>query len=312
MKRILITGGFGFLGQRFVQHFQSRNLEVMVLEHPNTLKPRNFPDCEVYRADITSEASLNQIDIKAVDAVLHLAAQSSGPRSFTIPVQDVNINILGTLNTINFCLRNQIERLLFASSFVIYGDHPERETLDEETPFRPKSVYASSKLACEHLLMNYAEPKGLKWNALRLFNVYGQGQDITKPDQGVAGIFMNMLLQGDVIQIKGSLDRFRDLISIDDVIRGWDLCLHGTAYNQSFNLGTGKKTTYLELIQTLARILKKEDRLVIDELPGTPGDMKGCVADISKIHSLLDFIPNVALEDGLHLMLDWVKQGVLV
>ena len=156
--------------------------------------------------------------------MLHLAAQSSGPRSFSIPVQDIKLNILGTLNTINWCVENQVERLLFASSFVVYGDHADRESLDENTPCHPKSVYATSKLACEHLLMTYAQPKGVKWNALRMFNVYGPGQDITKPDQGVVGIFMHMLL----IRCRagqGSPHRYRDLICIDDVVQGWERCL---------------------------------------------------------------------------------------
>ncbi len=101
--------------------------------------------------------------------------------------------------------------------------------------------------------MNYAQPKGIRWNALRMFNVYGPGQDITKPDQGVVGIFMNMLLQRDDVQVKGRLDRFRDLIHIDDVVQGWDRCLHGGAYNQAFNLGTGDKTTFEGLIRSHRR-----------------------------------------------------------
>jgi len=218
----------------------------------------------------------------------------------------VKLNILGTINTINWCVDNQVDRLVFASSFVIYGDHPDREALDEYVPCRPKSVYATSKLACEHLLMNYAQPKGVRWNALRMFNVYGEGQDITKPDQGVVGIFMNMLLQDDVVRVNGSLDRFRDLIYIDDVVQGWDLCLHGGAYNQAFNLGTGRKTTFGELIRSLAQVMGKADRLRIEERAGTPGDMKGCVADLTHITRSLGYNPRVVLSEGLNRMWTWV------
>ena len=216
--------------------------------NPNAKSPKELDGLEVLRADITDEESMCQAKLAGVDAVLHFAAQSSGPRSFSVPVLDVKLNVLGTVNVINWCLNNQVERLLFASSFVVYGEHPERESLDEDVPCKPKSVYATSKMASEYLLMNYAQPKGISWNSMRMFNVYGPGQDITKPDQGVVGIFMNMLLQQNNVQVKGRLDRFRDLIYIDDVVHGWDLCLYGGAFNQVFNLGTGEKKTFEEVL----------------------------------------------------------------
>ena len=276
------------------------------MEHPGAAAQADLADVQVLRADITDEESLARAKLDGVDAVLHLAAQSSGPRSFSVPVLDVKLNVLGTLNTINWCLENGIDRLLFASSFVVYGDHPDREALDEDVPCRPKSVYATSKLACEHLLANYAQPKGIRWNALRMFNVYGPGQDITKPDQGVVGIFMNMLLQRDVVQVKGSMDRFRDLIFIDDVIQGWERCLRASAYNQVFNLGTGQRTTFEGLIRSLARVMGKSERLRIEESAGTPGDMKGCVADLSRIAGALGYAPQFPLLAGLEQMWSWV------
>lgn len=312
MKKIIITGGFGFIGTRLVQHFQSNGMEVIVLEHPRRSIPDEFPKCQIIRADITDENLAKQPGLQDVDALLHLAAQSSGPRSFSIPATDIKLNILGTLNMINLCLQHEIGRFLFASSFVVYGDHPDREVLSEDTCCRPKSVYATSKLACEHLLMNYAQPKGIKWNAMRMFNVYGPGQDISRPDQGVVGIFMNMLIKSDVVQVKGSLTRFRDLIFIDDVVQGWDKCLSGNAYNESFNLGTGEKTSFETLIRSLAKVMGKADRLHIEQIEGTLGDMIGCVADLTKIRSKLGYAPQVRLEEGVEKMLNWVKTNRLI
>jgi UDP-glucose 4-epimerase len=310
IRKIVITGGFGFIGARFVRHFQSKNIEVVVLEHPSSSKPEDFPECEILRGDITERNFIESVKVEGVDAILHLAAQSSGPRSFAIPEIDIKINILGTLNTIDWCVSNNINRFLFASSFVIYGDHPEKESLDEKTYYLPKSVYATSKLACEHLLTTYAQEKGIKWNALRMFNVYGPGQDITKADQGVVGIFMNMLLKQDVVQVKGSLDRFRDLIHVDDVIQGWDLCLHSDIYNESYNLGSGTKTTYRDLIVSLAKVMGKEDTLKIEELPGTPGDMMGCYADVTKIKNNLKYNPKYNLIEGIRDMYTWVSKTI--
>jgi UDP-glucose 4-epimerase len=307
MKKVLITGGFGFVGSRLVRHLRGRGLEVVVMEHPQAQAPADIGDVQVLRADITDEASLAGAPLAGVDAVLHLAAQSSGPRSFSIPVIDIKLNVLGTANVINWCAANNVERLLFASSFVVYGDHSDREVLDESTCCRPKSVYAGNKLAGEHLLVSLAQPKGIRWNALRMFNVYGPGQDITKPDQGVVGIFMNMLRNTDVVQVKGSLQRFRDLICIDDVVQGWDRCLGSTSYNQAYNLGTGEKTTFETLIRSVAAVMGKVDRLRIEELPGTPGDLRGVVADLTRIRKDLGYAPAVPLGKGIETMWQWVQ-----
>lgn len=309
MSRLLVTGGFGFLGSRLVRHLRAVGHEVTVMEHPCAQVPAGLEDVQSLRVDITDEGALAKAKRAGFNAVLHLAAQSSGPRSFSIPVLDVKLNVLGTVNVINWCIDNQVDRLVFASSFVVYGDHPDRQSLDENVPCRPKSVYATSKLACEHLLANYAQPRGVRWNALRMFNVYGPGQDITKPDQGVVGIFMNMLRQRDVVQVKGHLDRFRDLVYIDDVIQGWELCLHTQAHNQIFNLGTGEKTTFEGLIRCLARVMGKEERLRIEELAGTPGDITGCVADLTRIREGLGYAPRVRLSDGLEHMWSWVQSN---
>lgn len=309
MKKILITGGFGFIGTRMVRHLRDKGLEVIVMEHPSAQVPSGLEGVHVMRADITDEISLAGAKMSGIDAVLHLAGQASGERSFYEPVLDVKLNILGTLNIINWCIDNKVDRLLFASSFNIYGDHPGSELYDERMACNPKSVYATSKLTCEHLLRNYAQPKGIRWNVLRMFNVYGPGQNITRPDQGVVGIFMYMLMKSDVVQVKGRLDRFRDLIYIDDVIQGWERVLYSEAYNQTFNLGTGARTTYDELIHTLAEVMEKSDRLEIKQLEGTPGDMLGSVADITRISEAVHYSPQYPLKKGLSEMWAWVRES---
>ena len=311
MKKIVITGGFGFIGTRMVSHFRNKGLEILVLEHPHAKVPRGFEDLSVVRVDITDESSLKDIRVDEVDAVIHLAGQTSGEKSFYDPKLDVTLNILGTLNIINWCIDNNINRLLFASSFTVYGDHSELDLYNENMSCHPKSVYATSKLACENLLRVYAQPKGVNWNVLRMFNVYGPGQDITRTDQGVVGIFMRMLMTSDNIQVKGRLDRFRDLIYIDDVIQGWDKVLFSDKFNYTFNLGTGNKTSYFELISTLAEIMGKSSSYRIEELAGTPGDMLGSVADISLISEFVGYYPEFSLKDGLIQMWEWVcEQGV--
>ena len=304
IKRVIITGGFGFIGKALINKLIKNNIEVIVIEHPNSRPPREFNDIEVIRCDITNNSEINKLSFKNIDALIHLAAQSSGPRSFEIPYQDINLNIIGTLNIINLCLNNSIEKIIFASSFVVYGDNLNNNDkgIIENNYCSPKSIYANSKFYCENLLRNYAEPKGLNWNSLRMFNVYGPGQDITKTDQGVVGIFLNMLLKSKKVYVKGSLERYRDLIYIDDVINAWEKVLFSNQNNQVFNVGTGIKTSFKELIKMIAKCLNIKG-LEIIELEGTPGDVMGCFADITKLKENTGYQTKFNLERGLKEMI---------
>ena len=234
-----------------------------------------------------------------------MAAQSSGPRSFSIPEVDINLNIIGTLNIIKFCKEKNIKHLIFASSFVVYGNsNSKKEKASENDPTNPESIYANSKLTCENLLRVYAQPLGIKWNVLRMFNIYGEGQDLNSTDQGIVGIFSGMIIKSNIITVNGKLDRFRDIVNIEDVARCWELCLIKKRYNQIFNLGTGKKTTIKKLIHQISHVLKKNKKIKINvNSNSAKGDILGCYADISKTKKLLNYKPLINLEDGLKKML---------
>lgn len=305
LKKLIITGGFGFIGKALIQKLKKSNIELIIIEHPDSKVPDDCKNLNIISCDITKTSEINKLVFKDVDALIHLAAQSSGPRSFHIPYKDINLNIVGTLNIIQICINNSINRILFASSFVVYGDNFDSlldAPINEKNACNPKSIYANSKYYCENLLKYYAEPKGINWNSFRMFNVYGPGQDITKPDQGVVGIFLNMLLKGNKVNVKGSLERYRDLIYIDDVVEAWYKVLFSSKINHTFNVGTGTKTTFKNLIMSIANCLKIND-LEIIESESTPGDVKGCFADIYKLKSLTGFEPKYNLKQGLNEMI---------
>lgn len=305
--KLVITGGFGFIGSRLAALLTSKGHEVVILEHPDARPPEGFPECPVLRGDITRFETLETLSVPGVDAILHLAAQSSGPRSFHIPDIDITLNVLGTLNVIKWCKAIGAKRILFASSFVVYGDHPGKEALSETDPCAPKSVYGVSKLAGEHLLRVYAEPLGIRWNALRMFNVFGIGQDITRPDQGVVGIFINFVKNGNSVPVNGSLERFRDLVYIDDVLHAWELCVLDDAHpNRAYNVGSGLKTTFGDLIRYIIKSAGK-DGLVEVRQSGvtTPGDMMGCYSDNSRISAELGYAPRTSPAAGVERMVAW-------
>ena len=305
--KVIVTGGYGFVGSKIVKRLFKEGYEVVVLEHPSSKRPADFPKSEIILCDITSESEVANISIESVDAVLHLAAQSSGPKSFSIPEVDLDINIFGTLNIIKMCHKNLIPRILFASSFVVYGDGDGHSPCKETDPTFPKSIYATSKLACEHLLKNYAEPLGIKWNALRMFNIYGPGQDLTLQDQGLVAIFLGNILRSNELVVNGSLDRYRDLVYIDDVVEGWMACLNCVNCNNGiYNIASGEKITFRKLINVLIEYCGKSNFKII-ESGSTQGDILGCFADVSKAKHEIGFSAQNKADIGIAKFVEWAK-----
>lgn len=302
--KLLVTGGFGYIGSNIVKRLIKEGHSVTILDNLSTSIINGMDNCALVRGDITQYDELVQnINSDSFDALLHLAAQSSGAASFKNPELDLKINILGTMNMIRLCDNLKIPRILFASSFTVYGDIPDREMLSEDLACQPKSLYSIGKQAGENYLRVYAESLGIKWNALRMFNVYGPGQDLSRKDQGIVSIFLSYVKDGDYVPVLGRLDRFRDLVYIDDVVNGWILALNKNIPNQVFNIGSGVKTTIADLIERIATIYEKN--VQVEVVGHTPGDLLGCYADISKASSLLGYTPSVDLMAGLRKFKSW-------
>ncbi|MBS0185062.1 MAG: NAD-dependent epimerase/dehydratase family protein [Proteobacteria bacterium] len=305
--KILITGGMGYIGSHIIQKLQTENHEITILDNLTTSLKNSENQHELICADITNYESLKtNLQNRTFDVVLHLAAQSSGPASFKNPELDLKINILGTLNIIRLCDHLKIPRILFASSFTVYGDNSSHEMLTETLPCDPKSLYGVGKLTGEQYLKVYAEKLGIRWNALRMFNVYGPGQDLSRKDQGMVSIFLSYVREGNHIPLQGSSERFRDLVYIDDVVSAWMLCLKKDIPNQIFNVGSGSKTTIKELIDALAVLHNKN--ITIEIVEASPGDIMGCYADISKAKKQLDYNPQYDLKLGLTNFKNWADQ----
>lgn len=310
--RIAVTGGYGFIGSRLVKRLLNDGHEVFILDNMSTPVVDDLAT-ETICCDITNKVSLERARLDNIDLLLHLAAQSSPFVAFNEPQLDVNINVIGTLNMIDWCRSNNVPRFIYASSFTAYGDHHKCERLNEEMHDKPKSVYGLSKKTSEQMLRIYAEPHDIAWNALRMFNVYGPGQDISRTDQGMVSIFLGMLQNQNHLGIKGSLKRFRDFVYIDDVIEGWMCCInnqHPAFDNRSYNLGSGNKTYIDELLDTLIYATGKSGQVTYAEEGTTPGDILGCYADISNLKSDLGYVPQWSLDEGVKEMVNWVNSNV--
>ena len=131
---------------------------------------------------------------------------------------------MSTINVINFARMNKIKKIIFSSTFTVYGNN-KKEKLAETENCNPQSFYAISKYSSERYLIKLCEKFKIKWNILRFFNVYGPGQDLSRTDQGIVSIFLDLIRNKNNIDVNGSLKRFRDLIYIDDVIKALTLTL---------------------------------------------------------------------------------------
>jgi UDP-glucose 4-epimerase len=308
-NKIIVTGGAGFIGSHIARRLTDTGYEVIVIDNLFTGTADNLPrGVEFIHGDISQKKSVSSLSGEGIYAVLHLAAQSSGEVSNEKPGLDLKVNTLSTLQLLQWCKKNSIPRFVYASSMAVYGDirkNPVRETQICD----PLSFYGISKLSSEHYIQHFAR-EGLATTCFRMFSVYGPGQNMTNMKQGMVSIFLAYLLQGKEIWVKGSRDRFRDFIYIDDVVTAWCSCLENEkSYGKIYNLATGKKTCVGELVHKEIEFYGLDPETYPVRFEGaTPADQFGLFADISLIKQDLGWRPEVSLDDGLKKMIAWIKK----
>ncbi len=192
----------------------------------------------------------------------------------------------------------------------IYGN-PGAVPVSEAAPCVPVSYYGVSKLASEHLL-RLAAAERLSVTCLRMFSVYGPGQDLNNLRQGIVSVYLAYLLRGVEVPVTGSLDRFRDLVYIDDVVDVWQRALlRPSTPSPAYNIGFGRPTTVRELLKALLTALALPADHPIRELAGSPSDQFGLYADTTLARRDFDWQPTVSLGEGLRLMVESVRSDSL-
>jgi len=297
-KHFLVTGGAGFIGSHIAERLVSIGHRVTVVDNLSNGREENVPEeTEFIQADLADEKSFSKLKKLRFDAAFHLAAQSSGALSFKDPLLDLQSHVMATFFLLEWCKKNDVGRFLFSSSTTIYGD-PEYLPVDEKHPQRPKTYYAAGKMACEAYIRFY-QTRGINGTIFRLPNVYGPGQNLENKDQGMISIYLSYMLENRPIIIKGSLDRFRDFIYVDDVVDGFQLALdHLSASRRTFNLASGKETTVGDILMGLESAFGQKD-YPVEMVEGTPGDQFGIVCDTQRIKESLGWIAKVSIQEGL-------------
>lgn len=306
--KAIVTGGAGFIGSHLCRRLLKEGWSVLAVDNLSSGYLRNVPTGAKFQwMDLTQEDAIDQLPKEPVDVVFHLASHVGQELSFERPIYDFKANAFSTLLLLKWCMRHKVNQFIFASSMNVYGDPPV-VPVSEATPVQPPSPYAVGKIASEYLCSVY-QNFGVNTTSLRLFNVYGPMQDMQNMKQGMVSIFMSYVARGEPILVRGSKDRFRDFISVHDVVDAFYRCVDKRAYGKIYNVCTGKKTYVWQLLEGMIKAYGLNPiQYPITYGESTPRDQFGVFGSAAALQADLGWMPQVELSGGLAEMVRWVKE----
>ncbi len=305
--KILVTGGAGFIGSHIVDAYVNAGHSVVVIDDLSMGVRENVnPKAKFYQSDIRDKSIADIFETERPDVVNHHAAQMDVRKSVDDPMFDASVNIIGVLNLLENCKKNNVKKFIFASTGgAIYGEQ-DYFPADENHPVRPLSPYGITKLSTEKYLFYYKQVFGLQYVVLRYANVFGPRQN-PHGEAGVVAIFSKKMLEGGQPHINGDGKQTRDYVFVDDVVRANLLALD---YPESdiFNIGTGIETD----VNVLFNEIKKLTNSNCYELhaPAKLGEQLRSVLDTKKIEKELSWKPKYNIEDGLRLTVEFFKNKI--
>jgi UDP-glucose 4-epimerase len=298
---VLVTGGAGFIGSHVIEELNALGFKTIILDDRSNGHNSN-PKAKDYKGDITSVDDLSKIETPP-DYVVHLAAKISVADSMSRPKVYEEVNVAGSENVFNYCIKNKVRRVVSASSAAIYGEKAPLP-IKEESGYGGLSPYASSKFDMELIQKKLGESGQLNSVALRFFNVYGPRQDPKSPYTGVISIFMDRAARNQKITINGDGGQTRDFISVKDIARAIIAAMVTERQGfDVFNVCTGRETS----VNDLARIVTDVMGSTAEVTHGPPreGDIRKSVCDPSKLNLGLGYVANVPLKEGLNDLKNW-------
>ncbi len=312
MKKVLVTGGAGFIGSHVADRFLAEGWEVHVIDNLYNGKRKNVPALATFHElDVRDAAAADLVRTLAPNVLVHLAAQMDVRKSVADPGFDAQVNILGSINLLEAVREHTpTTRVVFSSTGgAVYGDFtqpPNVETFSKN----PESPYAISKLAVENYLAYYGRVHGMEYAVMRFANVYGPRQD-PHGEAGVVAIFCGRILDGQAITVFGDGLQTRDYVYVGDVVdatyRGATEPLPKTELldARAFNVGTGVPTDVLRLAKVLMSAAGTST--AVEHAAERPGEQRTSYLDVSKAGRELGWSPSVSLGEGLSKCFDWFK-----
>jgi UDP-glucose 4-epimerase len=293
-SRVLVTGGAGFIGSHVCEALLAVSRTPVILDNFTTGKAENIPGgCQIVKGDIRDLDVLMEL-VANVQSVVHLAAVPSVALSVDRPIETHGSNYVGTLNLLEAMRRHGLERIVYASSAAVYS--PSDRPSCEDGPVQPSSPYGLDKLAGEHAIRIYGELHGVRGTSLRFFNIYGERQDPASPYSGVISIFMDRLSKGSPILIHGSGQQTRDFVYVRDLASLIVRLLDDREAPGLMNVGTGRSTSLLELVETLGSVLGRTPK--VQHGPARSGDIMHSLADVARLRER-GWAPETNLREGL-------------
>lgn len=309
MRSVLIVGGAGFIGSRLALRIRSQGMELRILDDFSSGRIENLAALErqfqLVRGDMRDAQTLHRA-ISDVDGVVLLAAIPSVVRSTEDPVGTNDVNVNGTLAVLEAAREASVERLVFASSAAVYGRSPDLPKRESQLP-APASPYGVHKLTGEHYCRVFRELYGLSTVSLRFFNVFGPHQNLQSEYASAIPKFLRLTLGGERPIVFGTGYQTRDFVYVENVVDAIVLALTAPDPGPGpFNVGTGRSTTVLELLELIMRACGR--RVEIEFQPPRPGDVMASQADIGLARERLRYEPRMSIDQGLAEMAEWIRR----
>jgi nucleoside-diphosphate-sugar epimerase len=297
-RRALVTGGGGFIGHHLVRRLLTDGYAVRVLDNFSTGRRERLEGLEVslVEGDLRSYERAHTA-VRGTDVVFHLGALPSVPRSVQDPLTTGAVNVEGTLNVLLAARDEGVRRLIFASSSSVYGASLVMPKTEADQPL-PISPYGVSKLSAEHYCRAFTAVYALETVSLRLFNVFGPGQDPLSQYAAVVPRFITALASGNRPVVYGDGTQTRDFTYVDDVVEAFVLASKApTAAGEVVNVAAGQETSLLALLEILSDLLGNDAEPAFE--PSRPGEVLASYGDRAKAGVLLHWEPQWSLRDAL-------------
>jgi UDP-glucuronate decarboxylase len=320
MDKILVAGGAGFIGSHLCKELISKKVQLICVDNLITGNKDNIkelienPNFQFLNCDVSNKADLEKLNLSGITHLFHLASPASpnskSKRSYiNYPIETLLVNSQGTQNLLEIAKKNSA-KFLYASTSEVYGN-PTVSPQDENyfgnvNPNGIRSVYDEGKRFGEAMTMAYFRKFDLNTTIIRIFNTYGP---FMQPDDGrVVSNFINQAIKNEPITIYGDGKQTRSFCYIDDMIKGLMLAmLSGVTKGEVINLGNSNEQKIAELAEAVKRITNSASEIVFEDLP--QDDPLCRKPDISKAKKLLNWEPNIGIEEGIEKTVEYFKRG---
>ncbi len=301
--KCLVTGGAGFIGSHLVDALLSAGHEVLAIDNLAVGKLRNIEahsedsNFKFIKADISDAKFMNELD-EEIDWIFHLGALADIVPSIENPKDYFESNVTGSFNVASFARRKRVKKVLYAASSSAYGI-PEKYPTSEDAKIDPQYPYALTKYLGEEIILHWSRVYKIPTISLRMFNVYGPRARTSGTYGAVFGVFLAQKLAGLPFTVVGDGNQTRDFTYVSDVCRAFIAAAESNISGEIFNVGSGNTYSVNQLIGLLGG--------PAIHIPKRPGEPDCTFADISKITLLLNWQPQVSLEEGVKKMLECIE-----